>query len=82
MRANARMWTLPILRKRERCPLQRGIGEKIHVVGYALGDGSTCSAVRVDERPAGKGPNPIEVPHLVEALTRRLGENQERADRQ
>ena len=82
MAANARMWTLPILRKREGCSSRRRIGEVIHIVGHALWDGSTCSAVRVDERPAGEGPNPIEMPNLVKALTGRLGEHQKRPDGQ
>jgi hypothetical protein len=54
----------------------------IHIVGQALWDGSTCSAVRVYERPAGEGPNPIEMPNLVKALTGRLGEHQKRPDGQ
>src|ERR1700722_8715316 len=74
------MWTLPILRKRERCPLQCSIGEVVHVVGYALGNGSACPAVRVNDRPTGEGPNPIEVPNLVKALTGWLGEYEDRPD--
>ena len=79
---NARMWALPILRKREGCPPQRGTGEVIHIVGYALWDRSTSPAMRVNQRSAGEGPDPIEMPHLVKALTGRLGEYEERPDRQ
>ena len=38
--------------------------------------------MRVDKCPAGEGPNPIEMPDLVKALTGWLGEYEKRPDGQ
>jgi hypothetical protein len=52
----------------------------IHVVGQTLWDRSTRSAMCIDERPAGKGPNPKEMPNLVKTLPRGLGEYEKGSD--
>jgi len=52
----------------------------IHVHGQALRNRPTGPSVGINECSAGEGPDSIEMPDFVQALTWRLGEDEERSN--